>query len=51
MVRAHASRADGIRFESDCSPSSEWVPGDNNGEIMAARKGTGHPTSYDDGSG
>ena len=26
-------------------PSSEWGPGGKNGEIKAARKGTGHPTS------
>ena len=26
-------------------PSSEWGPGGNTGEIKAARKGTGHPTS------
>ena len=34
-----------------CSPSSEWVPGGNTGVIEAARKGTGRPTSYADGSG
>ena len=34
-----------------CSPSSEWLPGCNNGEIKAARKGTGHPTPHADGSG
>ena len=28
-----------------CPPSSEWGPGRNTGEIKAARKGTGHPTS------
>ena len=28
-----------------CPPSSEWGPGGNTGEIKAARKGTGHPTS------
>ena len=32
-----------------CSPSSKWVPGDNTGEIRAARKGNGHPTSDADG--
>ena len=32
-------------------PSSKWVPGGNTGEIEAARKGTGHPTSYRVGSG
>ena len=26
-------------------PSSEWGPGGNTGEIKAARKGSGHPTS------
>ena len=34
-----------------CSPSSKWVPGGNTGEIKAARKGTGHPSSHADGSG
>ena len=34
-----------------CSPSSKWVPGGNIGEIQAAKKGTGHPTSHADGSG
>ena len=34
-----------------CPPSSEWGPGGNTGEIKAARKGTGHPTSKADGSG
>ena len=47
MVRAHASRAEGLH----CSPSSIRVPGGNTGEIKAERKGTGHPTSYADGSG
>ena len=28
-----------------CPPSSKWGPGGNTGEIKAARKGTGHPTS------
>ena len=28
-----------------CPPSSEWGPGGNTGEMKAARKGTGHPTS------
>ena len=61
MVRAHASRAEGLRFESDpmpwlnarscCSPSSKWAPGGNTEEIKAARKGTGHPTSHTGGSG
>ena len=32
-----------------CPPSSE--PGGNTGEIKAARKETGHPTSKADGSG
>ena len=27
------------------------VPGGNTGEIKAARKGIGHPTSFADGSG
>ena len=49
MVIAYASRAEGLRFESDlmpahCSPSSKWVPGDNTGEIR--RRGT-----HADGSG
>ena len=26
-------------------PEANWVPGGNTGEIKAARKGTGHPTS------
>ena len=34
-----------------CSTSSEWVPGGHTGEIKAARRGTGHPTSHADGSG
>ena len=59
VVRAHASHAEGLRFESDsmplllahCSPSSKWVLGGNTGEIKAARKGTGHLTSHVDGSG
>ena len=34
-----------------CPPSSEWGPGGNTGEIKAARKGTGHPTSKADCSG
>ena len=28
-----------------CPPRSRWGPGGNTGEINAARKGTGHPTS------
>ena len=63
MVRAHDCHA-GLRFGPDsmndlgpdrtlahCSPSSKWVPSGNTGEIKAARKGTGHPTSHADGSG
>ena len=34
-----------------CSPNREWVPGGNTGEIKVARRGTGDPTSYADGSG
>jgi len=34
-----------------CSPSSEWVPGYNIGEIKAARKGPGYSTPYANGSG
>ena len=34
-----------------CSSSSKWVPGGDTGEIKAARKGTGHPTSNADDSG
>jgi len=33
------------------SPSSEWAPGGNTGEIKAARKGTDHSISQADGSG
>ena len=36
---------------AQCPPSNEWGPGGNTGEIKAARKGTGHPTSKADGSG
>ena len=28
-----------------CPPNSKWRPSGNTGEIKAARKGTGHPTS------
>ena len=42
MVRAHASRLEGLQLEP-------WIPGGNTGEIKAARKGTGHPTSHADG--
>ena len=34
-----------------CQPSSEWVPGDNTGEIKVVRKEITHPTSYADGPG
>ena len=27
-----------------CSPSSNWVPSGNNGDLRAAKKGTSHPT-------
>ena len=30
---------------ANCPPGSKWRPGENTGEIKAARKGTGHPTS------
>ena len=46
-----------VRFDAlnECSltvsPSSEYLPGGNTGEIEAAKKGTGHTTSHADGSG
>ena len=59
VVRANASRAEGLRFEPDSMPwlntrslftQQQMVPGGNTGEIKVARKGTGHPTSHADGS-
>ena len=48
-VRVHVSCAEGLRFESDSMTSlnahslfTQW----QHWEIKAARKGTGHPTSY-----
>ena len=37
-------RTNGWTF-AHCPSSSEWRPGGNTGEIKAARKETGHPTS------
>ena len=56
VVRAHAFREEGLWFESHSMPilnagslfTQQWVSGGNTGEIKAARKGTGHPTSYAD---
>ena len=49
MVRA---RLDALTERSlTAHPAAKWVLSGNTGEIKAARKGTGHPTSHADGSG
>ena len=66
MVRAHDSRAEGlpcgrstvrVRLDAltECSltvhPAANGYLAVTPGEIKAARKGIGHPTSHADGSG
>ena len=41
----------GALLFAHCSPSGEWTPGGNTGEIEAARNGTGHPIPHADGPG
>ena len=57
MVRAHASRAEGLKFEPDSmtglnahSLYTQQQMDDDTGQIKVAKKRTGHPTSHADGS-